>query len=184
MPGSYSVVLGLPLGLRGVVHYKIIHLSLFFFLQTKPHEYITTHGPECPEHSFFPGYAWTSISCGRCSKHLGWGFTPIPTEATAATLAAAVALLVSVAGGEEWTGTMEATEATFDYTKSFSFFGYEKTSLLTSQSFLHHPLTTWPRGNLYKAKWSTVSYFRTAFCHPSPLLLSTAESQKMCCIVE
>lgn len=39
-----------------------------------------------PEHSWFPGYAWTMASCTNCHAHLGWGFmAPRQLEGTASS---------------------------------------------------------------------------------------------------
>lgn len=47
------------------------------------HEFITVRGITCrldldsdetEEHTWFPGYMWTIISCSNCSSHLGWRF--------------------------------------------------------------------------------------------------------------
>ncbi|XP_073980625.1 protein cereblon-like [Rhodnius prolixus] len=31
------------------------------------------------DHSWFPGHAWKSCSCSRCSRHIGWIFEPLAT---------------------------------------------------------------------------------------------------------
>jgi len=35
---------------------------------------VLLHGNTVPEHSWFPGYAWTIILCPKCGQHLGWHF--------------------------------------------------------------------------------------------------------------
>jgi cereblon len=35
------------------------------------------------EYSWFPGYAWTVLSCAGCSEHLGWRFTSIEEKTPA-----------------------------------------------------------------------------------------------------
>ncbi|XP_018014563.1 protein cereblon, partial [Hyalella azteca] len=34
-------------------------------------------GAPTPEHSWFPGYAWTIATCSGCRRHVGWKFTAV-----------------------------------------------------------------------------------------------------------
>ena len=44
-------------------------------LTAKMAENVRAHGGPQTEHSWFPGYSWTMLSCKGCSRHKGWLFT-------------------------------------------------------------------------------------------------------------
>ena len=62
---------------------------------------IALHGwPPCAEDSWFPGYAWTIASCGRCGNHLGWRFTQVAPHVPTSRLASMLRPLLDDAAGD------------------------------------------------------------------------------------
>ena len=41
---------------------------------------VRTYGERSGEHSFFPPHRWQMADCGTCQAHVGWVFSPPPTE--------------------------------------------------------------------------------------------------------
>eukprot|EP00754_Rhynchopus_humris_P000599 Rhum_TRINITY_DN10366_c0_g2::Rhum_TRINITY_DN10366_c0_g2_i1::g.38151::m.38151 len=105
------------------------HGVRFDVVRTKAHSYVAASPPEESSHSFFPGFAWTNISCGRCSKHLGWGFSKNVDPAASAAVAAVLAVAAGASVASVGTVGEVAVATEFDYTQVFEFFGLVLTKL-------------------------------------------------------
>jgi len=46
-------------------------------LTLKQVEAVALQGSPCTDNSWFPGYAWTIMTCRTCGNHLGWRFTAV-----------------------------------------------------------------------------------------------------------
>eukprot|EP01039_Chlorochromonas_danica_P007792 gene7792-8603_t len=79
VPGAEGVA-GAYVNPHGVVHQTITVRQLL------PQTSITLEGSACARDSWFPGYAWTILYCGRCGNHLGWRFTALRRQQTARSL--------------------------------------------------------------------------------------------------
>ena len=107
-------------------------------VQTKAHSYVAASPPEESSHSFFPGFAWTNINCGRCSKHLGWGFSKNVDPAASAAVAAVLAVVAGASDPPVGSAGEVALATEFDYTQVFEFFGYVTMASMVED--IPHPL--------------------------------------------
>lgn len=79
VPGAEGVA-GAYVNPHGVVHQTITVRQLL------PQTSFTLEGSACARDSWFPGYAWTILYCGRCGNHLGWRFTTLRGQQSAQLL--------------------------------------------------------------------------------------------------
>jgi cereblon len=53
------------------------HGVVFEVLTVERARNVVAVGPPTAEHSWFPGYAWSTAYCAGCGAHLGWAFDAV-----------------------------------------------------------------------------------------------------------
>jgi cereblon len=93
LPGAEGVV-GAYVNSHGVVHQTVT------LREITPQTMIVLQGRPTEQDSWFPGFAWTIVCCGRCYNHLGWRFT-ITASAAARLSTSSNATASSVGSSDE-----------------------------------------------------------------------------------